>query len=69
MSPVAVEVLFELLDNEFLIRDNALHHVANRNEANKMCIFEHREMTHSLRGHNGHAFLDGLVRSRKDDLR
>jgi hypothetical protein len=33
-SPVAVEVKFELLDREFLIGDDALHHIADRNEAN-----------------------------------
>jgi hypothetical protein len=33
-SPVALDEVFELFDNEFLITDNAFHHVANRNYAN-----------------------------------
>ena len=30
-SPVAMDVMFELFDDELLITDNAFHHVANRN--------------------------------------
>jgi hypothetical protein len=33
-SPVTMDVMFELFDNELLISDNAVHHVANRNYAN-----------------------------------
>jgi hypothetical protein len=33
-SPVTMDVMFELFDNEFLITDNAFHHVANRNYTN-----------------------------------
>jgi hypothetical protein len=32
-SPVAMDEMFELFDNELLITDNAFHHVANRNYA------------------------------------
>ena len=33
-SPVAMDEMFELFDNELLIIDNTFHHVANRNYAN-----------------------------------
>ena len=33
-SPVAMDEVFELFDNELLITDNAFHHVANRNYTN-----------------------------------
>jgi hypothetical protein len=33
-SPVTMDVMFELFDNELLITDNAFHHVANRNYTN-----------------------------------
>ena len=33
-SPVAMDEMFELFDNELLITDNAFHHVANRNYTN-----------------------------------
>jgi hypothetical protein len=33
-SPVAMNEMFELFDNELLITDNAFHHVANRNYTN-----------------------------------
>lgn len=33
-SPVAMDEMFELFDNELLITDNAVHHVADRNYTN-----------------------------------
>src|SRR6266511_4005022 len=57
-SPVALDVMFELFDNELLITDNAFHHVANRNYTNQSFTFEHRKMAHGFRGHHSHAFLD-----------
>jgi hypothetical protein len=33
-SPVAMDEMLELFDNEPLITDNAFHHVANRNYTN-----------------------------------
>jgi hypothetical protein len=33
-SPVAMDEMLELFDNELLITDNAFHHVANRNYTN-----------------------------------
>ena len=33
-SPVTMDEMFELFDNELLITDNAFHHVANRNYTN-----------------------------------
>ena len=33
-SPVTMDVMFKLFDNELLITDNAFHHVANRNYTN-----------------------------------
>jgi hypothetical protein len=33
-SPVTMDVMFELFDNEFLITNDAVHHIANRNYAN-----------------------------------
>ena len=47
-SPVAMNEMFELFDNELLITDNAFHHVANRNYTNQSFTLEHREMAHSL---------------------
>jgi len=57
-SPVAMDEMFELFDNEFLITDNAIHHVANRNYTDQPSTFEHWKMTHSFCGHHSHAFLD-----------
>ena len=34
LSPVAMDEMFELFDNELLITDNAFHHVPNRNYTN-----------------------------------
>jgi len=33
-SPVAMDEMLELFDNELLITDNAFHHVTNRNYTN-----------------------------------
>jgi hypothetical protein len=33
-SPVTMDVMFELFDNELLVTDNTFHHVANRNYTN-----------------------------------
>jgi hypothetical protein len=33
-SPIAMDEMFELFDNELLITDDAFHHVANRNYTN-----------------------------------
>ena len=33
-SPVTMDVMFELFDNELLITNDAVHHIANRNYAN-----------------------------------
>jgi hypothetical protein len=57
-SPAALDEMFELFDNEFLITDNAFYHVANRNYPNQSSTFEHRKMTHGFCGHHSHAFLD-----------
>ena len=54
---VTMDVMFELFDNELLITNNAIHHVANRNYADQSSTFEHREMAHCFCGHYGHAFL------------
>jgi hypothetical protein len=56
-SPVTVDVMFQLFDNELLITNNAIHHVANRNYADQLSMFEHREMAHGPCSHYGHAFL------------
>ncbi len=57
-SAVPMDVVFELLDNELLITDYALHQVANRNYSSQASMFEHREMSHHLCGHLSHAFLN-----------
>ena len=57
-SPVAMDEMFELFDNELLITDNAFHHVANRNYTNQSFTLEHREMAHCFGGHHSHTFLD-----------
>src|SRR5262245_22855020 len=57
-SPVAMNEMFELFDNELLITDNAFHHVANRNYTNQSFTLEHREMAHCFGGHHSHTFLD-----------
>ena len=62
-SPVALDEMFELHDNELLITDNAFHHVADRNYTNYSCTFEHRKMAHSFCGHYSDAFLDFARRS------
>jgi hypothetical protein len=39
-SPVAMDEMFELFDNEFLITDNAIHHVANRDYTDQPFTFD-----------------------------
>jgi len=61
--------MFELFDCELLIGDNSFDHIADRNDADELLMFENREMAHGLRGHDGHAFLNRLIKSRTDDSR
>jgi hypothetical protein len=54
---VAMDVMLELFDDEFLVIDHTFHHVANRHDADYSIVFEHWKMAHCLRSHDGHAFL------------
>jgi hypothetical protein len=68
-SPDALDVMFELFDEEPLIGDNAFHQIADRNDADEFLVFENREMAHGLCGHDGHAFLNRLIKPCVDDPR
>ena len=40
--------MFELLDDEFLIADDAFDQIADRNHADQALAFKHRQMTYGL---------------------
>jgi len=58
--PLPVNVVFKLLNDEFLITDDTFHEVADRHDANHFFSFEHGQMAHKLVTHEGHALLDRL---------
>jgi hypothetical protein len=47
-------------DNEFLFRNYGLEQIANGDNANHFFAFEYRQVTDTLIGHQGHAYLDRL---------
>ena len=53
--------MLKLLDQELLIVDDAVDHVADRDDADQLAIFEDRKMAHGSDRHEGHAFVDRLV--------
>ena len=63
-----MNVVLQLLNDEFLILDDAFYQIADRYDADHFVSFEHREMTHAPVRHEGHAFLDGLFGPRTCDL-
>jgi hypothetical protein len=57
---LATNVVFKFIDNEFLFRNYALEQIANGDNADHFFAFEHGQVTHTLIGHQGHAYLDRL---------
>ena len=57
-----MNIVFKLLDDEFLIADDALDEVTDRHKASYFLSLEYWKMAHALVGHESHTFLDGLLR-------
>ena len=60
-SAVALNVMFELFDDELLIVNDVLDQIANRYDSDEFLVLEHGKMTHSPSSHDAHAFLNGLI--------
>lgn len=58
--PLALNIMFKLIDNEFLITYYALNKITNRNDSNKLFSIQHREMAYAPLCHEGHALFNGL---------
>jgi hypothetical protein len=59
-TALTTNVVFKFIDNEFLFRNYALEQIANGDNADHFFAFEHGQVTHTLIGHQGHAYLDRL---------
>jgi hypothetical protein len=51
----ALNVVFKLINSEFLFGNYILEQIANGNNADHFCVFDYGQMTHALLGHQGHA--------------
>jgi len=57
-----VDVVLELVNNEFLITDHAFDQISDRNNANHLSAIENGQVTHSFVGHERHAFFNRTFR-------
>jgi hypothetical protein len=60
--------MLELSNHESLVADDALDQISDRDDAEELPTFHHRQMAHPFFGHDGHAFLDTLVGPYSDDI-
>src|SRR5712692_489620 len=60
------DVVLQLLDGLFLLGDDPLHQVANRDHSHYMLAFHDRQMAYAVVGHDGHALIHGVLRSYVD---
>jgi hypothetical protein len=51
----ALNVVFKLIKSEFVFGNYMLEQIADGNNADQFCVFDYRQMTHALVGHQGHA--------------
>ena len=51
----ALNVVFKLINNEFLFRNYIVEQIADGNNADHFCVFDYGQMTHALVDHQGHA--------------
>ena len=68
LSALAVNIVLKLANREFLIADDALDEIADRNDADQFFSVDHGQMADALVCHDGHTFLDGLFRLHHDYL-
>ena len=52
---LTLNVVFKLIDDEFLFGNYEFEQIADGDDADYFCAVEHRQMTHALVGHQGHA--------------
>ena len=63
-----MNIVLKLIDNKFLITDNIVNKVADRNYAQQVFSCKDRQMTNALCRHENHALLNGLFWAGKDDV-
>src|SRR5215472_11478884 len=56
------DVTFEFLNRLRLARDNPLHQIADRDHADDDVVLQHRKVTKTMFGHDGHALIHRMTR-------
>ena len=62
-APLTRDVMFELLDDEFLLGDDLPHQISDGNKADQLAAVQDGQMAQPVFRHQHHAFLAGLVGS------
>src|SRR5216683_6725533 len=60
------DVVLQVLDRFFLLRDNPLHQVTDGDNSKHLLALHNREMTYAVSGHDIHARVHGLLRGHEN---
>src|SRR5437870_4378874 len=67
-TALAVDVVFELFDDELLLGNNRLDEIADRDDADQPPAVHDRQVPNPPLGYDGHAFLNALVQASTDHV-
>jgi hypothetical protein len=61
-SALAVNKLYQLVNEEFLFTDYTFYQISNRYNSDQFALINNGKVANSLLGHNGHAFFHSLIK-------
>jgi hypothetical protein len=61
-SALAVNKLYQLVNDEFLFTDYAFYQISNRYNSDQFALINNGKVANSLLSHNGHAFFHSLIK-------
>jgi hypothetical protein len=59
---LAVNKLYQLVNDEFLFTDYAFYQISNRYNSDQFALINNGKVANSLLSHNGHAFFHSLIK-------
>ncbi len=60
-SALAVNKLYQLVNDEFLFTDYAFYQISNRYNSGQFALINNGKVANSLLSHNGHTFFHSLI--------
>ena len=61
-SALAMNKLYQLVNDEFLFTDYAFYQISNRYNSDQFALINNGKVANSLLSHNGHAFFHSLIK-------